>query len=362
MNTDREKLLNAEHAAEWFARSKTIGPRERAQLVDWCRESPQHPYELILAKTTDLALRHMLAGGSFDAADLVRRAGAVHTLEPSEEDERRTARALLTWPKSALAALQRISPMMVAGAVFGVIVAAVLIASNIARRHTYDTPLGEPRSFELRDGTIARAAPGTRLTVHLTAEQRVVRLTRGEAVFHVATDRARPFLVVTELATARAVGTIFAMAWDGPERVRVSVQEGVVAVTAAKALARPAQTDGADGSITLNAGDEAAITRDDIVTHTRSDFGSGLPLVGDRLVFEEETVANAIDAINRVNSKHIHVLADDAARAVSGIFSAQDPESFVDYLRKQGVLGILSDMSALQTPTPHLDELSETSP
>jgi len=53
-----------------------------------------------------------------------------------------------------------------------------------------------------------------------------------------------------------------------------------------------------------------------------------------RLVFDNETVADAIREFNRYNRVQLHV-ADEALakRPVSAVFDASDPESFIAFLQ-----------------------------
>src|SRR5262249_41966887 len=65
---------------------------------------------------------------------------------------------------------------------------------------------------------------------------RAVRVTRGEALFDVAHDTARPFVVEARGMSARAVGTRFAVRGDANGPGEVFVQEGRVDFGRAGAL------------------------------------------------------------------------------------------------------------------------------
>jgi transmembrane sensor len=93
----------------------------------------------------------------------------------------------------------------------------------------YATQLGEVRAIQLPDGSSLTLGAYSRATVKISATERRVKLNRGEAYFEVAKDAARPFFVDAESAAVRVVGTRFDVRL-GSSRVRISVDEGAVAV------------------------------------------------------------------------------------------------------------------------------------
>lgn len=113
-------------------------------------------------------------------------------------------------------------------------------------------PQGGPDSLTLADGSEVILAPGSRLTVDGTYGSDSRRLTLdGQGWFRVVHDDARPFVVTSGGAEIRDIGTVFVVEGSAEGEVRVSVQEGSVAL-------RPrAQT--ADPEITLTAGDLATV-------------------------------------------------------------------------------------------------------
>jgi transmembrane sensor len=82
----------------------------------------------------------------------------------------------------------------------------------------------------LEDGSIVYAGPTTELQFHFDDDRRSVVLLRGEAMFDVAKDPGRPFVVATDAGSVKAVGTEFATAYRG-DSVVVTVAEGKVAVS-----------------------------------------------------------------------------------------------------------------------------------
>jgi transmembrane sensor len=106
---------------------------------------------------------------------------------------------------------------------------------------TYSTRTGEQRRFALPDGSIITEGGASVLSVIYTARQRNVTLDRGEALFHVAHNVARPFRVHAGSGVITAVGTQFNVL-RAAQRVTVTVTEGTVEVAPApvlQAAARP---------------------------------------------------------------------------------------------------------------------------
>ena len=93
------------------------------------------------------------------------------------------------------------------------------------------------QTLRLDDGSFVRLSPGSRLEAHLGPEERVVHL-EGKAFFAVAPDGGRPFVVSTDQAQVKVLGTRFEVAQDTGSlrtvvvegRVRLSSSEGEVEV------------------------------------------------------------------------------------------------------------------------------------
>ena len=93
----------------------------------------------------------------------------------------------------------------------------------------FATAIGETRSVALRDGSTITLGGDTQIEVALSEKERNIELTKGEAMFTVAKDAARPFKVRAGDATVVAVGTAFNVERDSDRSV-VSVTEGRVVV------------------------------------------------------------------------------------------------------------------------------------
>ncbi|MCG8696066.1 MAG: FecR domain-containing protein, partial [Minwuiales bacterium] len=92
-----------------------------------------------------------------------------------------------------------------------------------------ETKESEHRSIELEDGSTIALGAASSLSVNYSGKRRTVVLEAGEALFEVAKDPNRPFVVLAGNGTITAVGTAFNVRRDA-DRVVVTVTEGEVEV------------------------------------------------------------------------------------------------------------------------------------
>jgi transmembrane sensor len=98
-----------------------------------------------------------------------------------------------------------------------------------AAAQTYATAKGEQRTVKLADGSTIELNAGSSLSVTLGRHERHVAMPQGEAVFDVAADKARPFVIDAGDRTVRVVGTRFDVRHRG-SALSVTVERGVVEV------------------------------------------------------------------------------------------------------------------------------------
>jgi transmembrane sensor len=91
------------------------------------------------------------------------------------------------------------------------------------------TKTGERSVVALGDKSVVYLNADTRITVTYSDHARLFNLSRGEAIFQVTKDKARPFRVVADSTTVTAVGTRFGVDRVG-DAVEVRVYEGTVKV------------------------------------------------------------------------------------------------------------------------------------
>lgn len=112
-------------------------------------------------------------------------------------------------------------------------VAAVLVFAGWAVPLLLQTGLettaaAQSRSAILRDGSRAELNARTRLSTDFRYGRRRVRLEQGEALFTVAADAARPFVVETPRGAVRVTGTVFNVRLVADLHPEVTLLEGTV--------------------------------------------------------------------------------------------------------------------------------------
>lgn len=104
---------------------------------------------------------------------------------------------------------------------------------------SYETAVGEQRVVTLADGSRVTLNTDTEITADFTDKRRTIALARGEALFEVAHDAARPFVVESPLGSVRAVGTKFVVRIEAEKQLAVLVTEGKVLVARPESPATP---------------------------------------------------------------------------------------------------------------------------
>lgn len=313
-------------ASAWFIEFRTgeVHGSDRARFDEWLRRSPEHvqAYLVIAAGWAELPTSD--PDQWLDMPSLLQRAREaqdenVVTLSPRRmTPRRRTSRAWVARLGAASLAV------------------ALSLMFYVAQDDTYRTGVGEQRTVELVDGSTIELNVRSKIRVHLSKNVREVDLIDGQALFHVAKDQTRPFIVRSGTAKVRAVGTQFDVYRKGSGTI-VTVVEGRVAVLAA---AQPLQGESAPAASSfLAAGDQITVPTDSTSSKValkpiRTDVAAATAWVQKRLIFEETPLSKVVEEFNRYNTRRL-VIVDPQLQLVeiSGVYSASDPDSLLGFLR-----------------------------
>ena len=295
-------------AVAWLARLQASGRSSATErgLQKWLAASPEHQQEF--ERATDVWEEL----GGVPAAVLMRSAS------------KRAAPA--RWPMWSAA--------VTAIAVFLVVSLLALRDDGLATR------IGEQRMVTLSDGSRVTLNTDSRVSVAPWNGVREVRLDRGEALFEVAKDPVRPFVVIAGDKKVTAIGTAFVVrrqAEGAGERVSVTMVEGKVSVTDIKGA--PA---------TLVAGERMIVTAsappriDQPRVETVTAWRRG------EVVLDGTSLADAIAEMNRYSPVPISTADESIAQLpVSGIFRAGDSESFATAVATLYGLGVEKERQGL---------------
>ncbi len=338
------KQISAE-AVDWFLQfqERAGTGQDRQAFSEWLLRSPAHVEEY-LRVSSSWCMVDIGAEGDLEPDALVAEAKKHHETDNVVRLPRRFGRRCL--PDNGDSG-RRLSGKdgwraLAASLLLGIALWVTYLSWHSLM--TFQTTVGEQRSFTLQDGSVVFLNTNSKVRVGWFSTERHIDLVRGEARFKVAKDAGRPFTVATETAAVRAVGTVFNVR-AYPASTQVAVLEGQVEVTAAPAreIVVPAQPPPQGGSepvpprsvsrVRLAAGERAAVTNLGIQTNTGPPIESVMAWTERRLVFRDQPLIAVIGEFNRYRMQPL-VLDDPdlAAVKISGVFDLSDTESLIAYL------------------------------
>ena len=307
----------AAEAATWIARlhGPSRSPAMEQGLREWLSRSAAHRHAF--ERCTDVW--EEVAGVS--AAD-VYAGVAARSLKAALAGERWWAR--IRWPLAAMLVV------LVGAAAFG--------AHRWWAGEVYSTGIGDQQQVLLEDGTRMSLNTDTRVRVEIDADQRSVNVAGGEAMFEVAKDPHRPFLVRVAGTEVRAVGTVFAVRMagrsadrrDGP--VTVTLLEGQISVRPtdgdagqAKASAKPVMMQAGDRMLLVGKGRTNAPAMEHL---DRQHLERLVAWKRGEVVFDNLSLPEAVAEVNRYTRKQIVLVGDMSSLHVSGLFQTSDSTGF----------------------------------
>lgn len=349
MNTNDRRSRESREAAHWWARLGTrsledVSREERQEFVRWLRESPVHVAEMLHMARVHDALERFKRWGEIPL-DPVKADENVVMLEHMEE--RRAALGIAI----ATPQIKRRNSSSTRFAGFGLAAAAAIVVVVVAFKvlaPTISTDRAERREVSLSDGSIVQLDPETAVRVQMTTHERRIILSRGRALFEVAKDPARPFLVMAGDSVVRAVGTVF-----GVERrnagVVVTVSEGKVAVLSATSASqgnteRRVQQASGDAEVKNGNGENAVyVAAGEQITIDGSGIAAvphvvnaerALAWADGRLAFESAPLGEVIEEFNRYNRIQLRLSDNELARRpISGVFETSDVETLIAFVQ-----------------------------
>lgn len=315
-----------EQASSWWIvlNDGSASADDRAAFGDWVARSPEHVAAYLRAERLQNALRSKhLRWPDTPVEVLARESNLTQNVVslPSAGPARgRVKTASLH---------RRFLASSVAAALAAVVVGAWIFLNAPQR---YETKVGEQRSIVLGDGSLVTLNTSSVIQVELARERRTIQLLSGEALFQVAHDKTRPFDVIAGTTKVRAIGTQFNV-----DRARgsttVTVVEGKVSVESASANSPGESTD--DGAVSLSAGECVTVTLQGKLQTTAANLTTATAWTQRRLVFEHRTVGEVADEFNRYNRRKIQIRDPELrSQEVTGVFQANDPDSFIQFMEK----------------------------
>jgi len=221
---------------------------------------------------------------------------------------------------------------------------AILIWSTMptnVQKNSYATLIGQQMDATFDDGSIIHLNTNSRIETEFSDEKRIIKLVKGEALFEVAHDPNRPFIVYAGDRLVQAIGTKFVVHLKS-ENIQVTVTDGKVKMS--KVALNTKLTD-------IKKLNNATIKADDIyiakgekvivgnnqapkLTHIKPEnIKRELSWLDGKLIFDNEELFDVIEEINRYIDIEI-VLKDPALHniRISGRFDLGDTEALIEAL------------------------------
>jgi ferric-dicitrate binding protein FerR (iron transport regulator) len=292
-----EEIIDRELRAE-------ATPAELERLAEWRRASFANEREY-------RRLVRMLAA--------LRGASALRSAPPSVVDVLARAQAPVVQRK----VFTRWTPWLIGLAAAAGVVAGIALqgpASSVGSWGLADVATGpaEMTTVELRDGSVVRLAPATRLRVTDSRDAREVTLD-GRAYFVVAKMPDRPFVVYTSVGSARVLGTRFELATHDQD-LKLIVVEGSVGLTAGSS------------NVEVHAGEQSGVREQRALAPTRVEQADQIEQwVGKFLVFQSTPIRDVAREIERMYGVRITV-ADSiiGRRTITATFTDQTVARVLD--------------------------------
>jgi transmembrane sensor len=304
MSKTRESVVDA--AARWYARvhAPDCTGRDREEFEDWLRANPEHWRAYAEAERTVRRFDQLI-----EQDDGLRELADEICGEPTVTPRRR-------WAVPAALAASLIVAM--------VAVRVADVVEHAPPAETFATRPDEQRDVTLADSSVVHLDVGSEIAVDIGERTREITLIRGRALFDVAKDRERPFIVTAGRMRTTALGTRFQVQ-RGSERVVVVLTEGSVSVapvdkeTAAEAM--PWEERLAPGEQLSLEGLGGTPVKSSVDPYMATSWSRG------RLVFRGTPLPEALEEVNRYSTRKLR-LADSslASLRVGGNFIAGDSE------------------------------------
>jgi transmembrane sensor len=369
--------LILEEASEWFVdfRVGDVDQDSRTRFDEWLRRSPEHIRAYMeIAKTyvelpalagqldVDALINYAYSGENvvpFENAGIALPGGLEIAAAGLKPPSAQSSRALRRAPRRFLSAAACALFLVIAGAVWW----------QTLHFPTYATDVGERRSLTLADGSTVDLNARSKLRVEFNKQERRVSLLAGQALFQVAKDKKRAFIVASGDATVRAVGTQFDV-YRRESGTTVTVLEGRVAVYSTAAIeaatqgsastlkgagplasrssssgSAPAQLyapasladPSRSAAVFLSAGEQVTVTPAQVLpAPAHADIATATAWIQRRLIFDGSRLSDVVQEFNRYNRRQIAIEGIELSDFhVSGVYSSTDPASLIRFLREQ---------------------------
>lgn len=189
----------------------------------------------------------------------------------------------------------------------------------------YETDVGERSLTTLSDGSVLRLNTESAAHVRYDGRERAIILVKGQALFEVAKNQPKPFVVYAGNQRIVATGTEFDVRVNDAA-VEVTLVEGHVAVGQSTA---PGERNSSNKRVEMNAGERLVARKNASSVISAVNVSSVTSWTEGKLVFRDTRLIDAIAETNRYTRTPL-ILVDPtlADLRISGVFRAGQPAEF----------------------------------
>jgi transmembrane sensor len=247
-----------------------------------------------------------------------------------------------------------------AGAASTGAIAVLLVVGQFWWQHgAFSTDIGEQRTVMLDDGSRMLLNTDTQGRVNFNNKQRTVSVRGGEALFEVAKDVNRPFVVRVSGSEVVAVGTAFSVRYAPP--AAAASNELIVTLIEGQVDVRRARGDGVDGvapsaTVAMQAGERLRLAQGADSTKPkppkvdRPNVDQVTAWKRNEAVFDATALRDAVSEMNRYSRTKI-VLVDglnESDLRVSGLYRTGDNAGFAHAVAHLHGLKVKEDAGRLE--------------
>ena len=179
---------------------------------------------------------------------------------------------------------------------------------------------------------------------------RTIDLLEGEALFRVAREASRPFVVRAAGTFVRVIGTEF----DVDEKDRgtvVTVVDGRVAVSRANARPDRGQSEvrpGGQEGVFVSAGERIDMAEGARSSPTRINASSATAWTQGKIILQAATLAEVVESFNRYSQRRLTAMDQgEVPFRLSGVFST-DPDFLIRYLRERADIEVQESATGIR--------------
>jgi transmembrane sensor len=336
-----------EEAAEWLVTFSegAADARAREAFSAWLRASPEHVRAYLRVSAFWEAADQLDLGLKRDIAELVRLAQLESNVFPLQQLQAPvSAVSSSPTPAGLLPAVRSPRRRKIRAFAIAASVGVLSVALTVWQltQQTYTTSTGEQRTVTLTDGSTIELNARSRVTVRFSEHERDIELLEGQALFGVAHDATRPFIVSSNDTRIRAVGTRFDVDRKRTEVV-VTVLEGKVSVAQGdqRAVVDRGATAGGGTPVLLASGQQVVTQKDQRAVVRQVDTAKVTAWREGLLVFDDARLSEVVEEFNRHNFKSL-VISDPqlGELKISGVFPAAGSGRIMEFLHERfGITG-----------------------